>query len=177
MKRDSKTLRKRIYFDLYLGWKMEMEDSPAGMVQGRREEEGETKKTPRRSETAPWPPQEAPRETQDRPKPFRAIASRCLIVFKLISFVSSLETFYYSLISAQQAISVYLEAILYKFSRRHEEDPRLTGLFAISGSSGKASGGIFKGFWPVFRAVFGQFSGRNLQKKSPNIPLKPVKAL
>ena len=38
---------------------------------------------------------------------------------------------------------------------------KLTGLFAISRSSGKASGGISGGFWPVFRAVFGQFSGRN----------------
>ena len=47
----------------------------------------------------------------------------------------------------------------------------LTGLFTISRYSGKASGGIFGGFWPVFRAVVGQFSERNFRKKSPNIPL------
>ena len=37
---------------------------------------------------------------------------------------------------------------------------KLTGLFAISGSSGKASGGIFAVFGRDFRVVFGQ-SRRN----------------
>ena len=42
----------------------------------------------------------------------------------------------------------------------------LTGLFAISGFSGGASGGVFGVFEPVFRAVFGQFSGRNFEENS-----------
>ena len=82
-----------------------------------------TKKAPRGSKTAPRPPQEAPRETQDRPKSFRVIASRYLIIFELISFLSSLETFYHSFNSAQQPIVFYENMFVWKFPRRHQEYP------------------------------------------------------
>ena len=42
----------------------------------------------------------------------------------------------------------------------------LTGLFAISGYSGEASGRCFGLFWFVFLIVFHQLSGQNFHQKS-----------
>ena len=52
----------------------------------------------------------------------------------------------------------------------------LTGLFAISGYSGKASERFLGGFGGVFLKVFGQITGQHFTHKSSKIPLNPFKS-
>merc|ERR1712023_284773 len=94
------------------------------------------------------------------------IALESYLLFFLFDFFFCWRFLYYPKIDVFKILSKFFkQSFLISLSALITYATKvLTGLFAISGSSGKASGGIFGGFGLVFRTVFGQFSYRYFRK-------------